>query len=400
LIENEFVTEPVFLKISLYAFGQNSRDQREIEAAYEAGFKNIHVISATGLKELHSDPIWECTEIVLKPFGDTGFRKLLGNISAFINFIKKARALKPKVISGHDIFGLLIGYLSSIGRREQTYLVYDAHEYEMGRFAIKQRNSIIKKLISLVEKFLIKRSSFSIIVNQTILKRMQNDYALNFPYVVVRNIPVNRFIDYQLTNKIRQDWLKKTNLHSEAMLLVYHGIVIPGRGIEMGIRVCSINPKIGLVILGNGNESYINELKEFCELKGVQSRVIFVPAVTGDVLISYIAAGNIGLSLIQPVSLSYYYSLPNKLFEALHAGNPVLGSNFPEIRKVIEEFEVGLTCDPTDVNEVIIALDHFMEPNLMKKLQHNVAMAKKELTWDKEKLTLIEEFKKYRNIIN
>ena len=81
-----------------------------------------------------------------------------------------------------------------------------------------------------------------------------------------------------------------------------------------------------------------------------------------DELIGAISEASVGLALIQPVCLSYRMSLPNKVFEYVAAGLPVLGSDLPAISAVVNEHRIGLLAEPGDVENVAAKLDEMLKP--------------------------------------
>ncbi|MNR18243.1 hypothetical protein D3C85_1349630 [compost metagenome] len=88
--------------------------------------------------------------------------------------------------------------------------------------------------------------------------------------------------------------------------------------------------------------------------------IFYHPAVSPDVLPAYTASADVGLCLIENLCLSYYYCLPNKLFEYLMAGLPVLVSDLQELRRFVQEHPVGqivLQSDSTAIREAVMAMD-------------------------------------------
>lgn len=291
--------------------------------------------------------------------------------------------------------GLFIGYIGSIGRRNKTILIYDAHEYELGRLTAKPRSKLTLKLIGILEKFLIKKSSLSIIVNKSIAEQMQEDYNFNFKHVIARNIPEKQKIDEKLKMRVREKWLKELNLANNAKLILYHGYVREGRGVEVAIKTCAKfkENNIGLIILGYGSEKYIAELEQLAREYKIDHRVIFHDAVSGNVLLSYVAAADIGLVLIEPFSKSYYFALPNKLFENIHAGNPVLASDLPEIRGVVNRHLIGITCDIDNLVDVQNKLGLILQGDNYHRYLKNIEKIKDIYTWEHESETLIDKLK-------
>lgn len=389
--------EPLYLKVSVSSFGENSRDKRELSAAEEAGWENLHVIGPKGLKERHrSGHSWTIEEIDPHPFGDRGIRRRLGRLFSFLHYIMRIRKQKADVISGHDLLGVWLAHLASIGRRKKTRLIYDAHEYELGRFIGKRRNRLTSAIIYRLEKYVLKRCALTILVNPSIHDQMKRDYQLEFPAVIAGNIPVLREPDPEKSRQIRAQWKETMRLNETEPIFIYHGLVGPGRGIEEAVQALSATNRGGLVILGYGMDSYIKTLKDLRRQISKPERILFHEAVSGVELCTYLAAADIGIVLIYPISKSYYYAQPNKLFESIHAGNPVLASDLPEISRVVNTYGIGMLCDiknPEDIQQKWkqLAEDYAKEP-----FPKRLVEAKKTLNWDVEKRALVNALRTLR----
>lgn len=390
----EMNKKSLYLKISAVLFYENSRDERELLAAEKAGWNNIHVIAPKGQESLYSFYGKRCyNEVDLRPLGNCRLVKPIGKMIAFYKYIHIARKLNPDVISGHDLLGLLIAYLSTIGLKQKPKLIYDAHEYEMGRFTGSRRSFLKSKLIFLTEKYLIKKSVLTITVNNSIYEQMKADYNFDFPAVVVRNIPVLRTIDKNRTAYIREEWQNYMDLTSDDKIFIYHGMVSPGRGIEEAIDAVSSTGCGGLVIMGNCDDKYKHKLVSLISKSQNSKRIMFHEAVNGAELIDYLAAADIGVVIIKPVAKSYYYALPNKLFESIHAGNPVIASDLPEIKRIVQKYDVGLICNSGDKEGISREWVSLSEQNLEEVYSHNLETARKRLNWQVESKKLVNALK-------
>ena len=90
-------------------------------------------------------------------------------------------------------------------------------------------------------------------------------------------------------------------------------------------------------------------------------RIHFLGAVNHNELLTYTASADIGLALIENISISYYYALPNKLFEYIMAGVPILSSNLPQMKKVIDDYQVGKYVDPEHENDLVSNLNELIK---------------------------------------
>ncbi len=307
------------------------------------------------------------------------------------SFAIQAKKLNPDIISGHDMLGVFVGWLSNLMRTHKAILVYDSHEFELGRNT--KRSKIQTWLVAHFERFLIKRCTFSIMVNDAIADEVQRIHQLPERPVVVRSTPNLWQIDKQECQNTRKQILSSMKSPRE-VLLMYHGGVIPGRGVETLLEVVAKADFTCAFILGNGHEPYVQSLKSKAEALGVSDRVAFHSAVSIDELWKYVGAVDIGMVTIPAVAMSYYYMLPNKFFENIQSETPVICSNYPAIEPIVKEYNIGLTCDPTDIDAIIACIKKMNEDkSLYQTFKDNLKQAKQHLCWENEKLILINAYK-------
>ena len=172
-------------------------------------------------------------------------------------------------------------------------------------------------------------------------------------------------------------------------LVMYHGAITRDRGIESLLEIVTLNPNVCVVVLGNGEQSYIDGLKtQACEL-GIYSRICFHPAVPIEELWQYVGAADVGMITIPAVVKSYYYMLPNKFFENIQSEVPVICSNFPAIEPIVKKYKIGVTCDPTNVNEINNCVEKMRaDKTFYTQCKKNMKIAKQDLCWENEKKVL------------
>jgi glycosyltransferase involved in cell wall biosynthesis len=151
---------------------------------------------------------------------------------------------------------------------------------------------------------------------------------------------------------------------SDSPVVLYHGSIGPHRGIEQ-LMATLLEPGLEnahLAILGPGplRETYLARANA-PEWGG---RVhVLDPVAPGD-LLSWVASADVGAMPIQPSTLNHYLSTPNKLFECLAAGVPVVTSNFPGMRRIVlhdPAGPLGAVCDPSDVGALARAARSILE---------------------------------------
>lgn len=382
------------LKISPVVWDNASRDKRELSVLQEMGAEVLVFAkgepSDKGRKTTISG--FDVFLYSTKPLGQAGWLGPLNKLVTVIQWSCYVRGYHADILSCHDLPALLIGWISTWfkTRRNKPVLVYDSHEFELGRAT--ERSKITSWAIKCLEGFLIRRCGFSIMVNDSIADEVQRIYKLEMRPVVVRNIPNRWHLDQREIAAARAKLCGQLGLPANTFLVMYHGAIMPQRSIEILLQAVCRNNEIAAVILGNAmTEDYLDELKRKAEELGIKDRVLFHPAVPLDSLYKYVGAVDLSTVLIQAKYRSYYLSLPNKLFESIQCLTPLIVSNFPEMRRVVENYKIGLTVDITDTASIDSAIERMRTDHAFyNQCKQNLIPAKEELCWENEKASLKE----------
>ena len=202
-----------------------------------------------------------------------------------------------------------------------------------------------------------------ITVNDSISDLFEKDYGIR-PNVV-RNIPRG-------TNKIEKVSRNSLGLPGDQFILILQGSGINvHRGAEELVEAMQFVNNAILLFIGGGD--VINVLKKMVNDLKINKKVIFKPRVPYQKLMEYTAVADLGLTLDKSTNLNYKFSLPNKLFDYIQAGVPVLSSPLPEIEKIISKYNVGGFIpdhNPTNIADTI---------NQMLSNQELMSMWKKKL---------------------
>ena len=185
----------------------------------------------------------------------------------------------------------------------------------------------------------------------------------------IRNVPLLENVTTSKSNLLRE----KFNISNDDLIFIYQGIVNAGRGIEIMLDAFKkIEKRKHLVIMGYGPLQDL-VIKE----SAIHSNIHFMPAVKPQEIPLFTSGADVGIFMVENVGLSYYWCLPNKLFEYLYCDLPVIGSNFPEIKKIIETYDCGWTKEPSIDNlEVVVnsieMSDILSKKTRMQELQRNI----------------------------
>jgi glycosyltransferase involved in cell wall biosynthesis len=138
----------------------------------------------------------------------------------------------------------------------------------------------------------------------------------------------------------------KLDLHGRDVIM-HHGVIVAGRGIRPTIAAMAyLPPNVAFVVLGDGE--LVDELAKLASTHQFRNRLYIHPAVPLEEIAAWVSGADVGVVAIEPIGRSYELSTPNKLFECMASGVPVVVSHYPEMRKIVSEAEVGVVCDPSD----------------------------------------------------
>lgn len=251
----------------------------------------------------------------------------------------------------HDLTGLE-AVTPNVDRR--TRIIYDSHELFLERWSAGRLPGFARALLRLRESRLIARCQAVITVNPGLAAELERRYR-PAGMEIVRNCPPRWVPPASRPNRIRE----ALGLSADAPIVLFHGALVPGRGIRTLVRALEAPglEHLHLVLLGYG--SLATAVGEGIEAPGDGSRLHLLPAVPPDELLDWVASADVGAVLIEPLNLNLVLSTPNKLFESIAVGTPVLAADLPEIRRVVADDPdgpLGVLCDPTSPETVSDAL--------------------------------------------
>jgi len=278
---------------------------------------------------------------------------------------------KTDVLLANDLDSLLANFLAS--KIKNKKLVYDSHEYFTEVPELVNRKKTQKIWLS-IEKFILPKIKHSYTVCQSIADIYNQKYGIDMK--VVRNIPICS----------ENNLLKKEN-YSNTKIIIYQGAVNVGRGIELVVKAMQYLDNHVFWIIGGGD--VFDDIKNLISELKLENKVKMFGKLPFDELKKYTQQADIGISLEQNMGLNYYYALPNKLFDYIHSEIPILASPFPEMKRIIDKYDIGeyiLNRNPKDLaKQIAEILQNESKLNLWKQ---NLKTAHNELCWQKEESVL------------
>jgi len=302
----------------------------------------------------------------------TPFHK--GGVLKFLHFNWKVfRFLLDEhveIIHCHDLWVLPAAVILSLLKK--CPLIYDAHEFYSG-LEVFNRNKIRKNIWMTIEYLAIPRVSVLITVSEPLVDLYRKKYHYLKESTVIRNLPKTE----QLPDK------REPLIDTPEPVILFQGHFRPGRGLFNLLEAFSQTEGIHLVMIGGGELE--EELKKIVKSKNLEKRVSFLGYIPTTDLIQTTARADLGIALFEPTSINYTYALPNKFFEYIMAGIPVMASNIDTLKDYIDSYKVGLTVDPSDVPGIRqTILDMIINKNKIIQWRENARKASTELNWESE----------------
>ena len=254
-----------------------------------------------------------------------------------------------EAIWANDLDTLLPAYAVSQWRR--LPLIYDSHEYFTEAAGLTGR-PFQRGVWLAIERRLFPRVKAVITVNESIAEAYRDRYpkAVCGKPLVVRNMPRKSM---ELRNVDERNWREELGIPVDALFLILQGAFLDqDRGVVQAVEALRIQPDWFLVVVGAGAEwDWAN-----CQVEGLGGRLICLPKMPFETLRSLTAAADVGLSLDRGIHGNYWMSLPNKLFDYIHAGIPVVASPMPEVARIVREHEVGVIAEELDAVGIAAAV--------------------------------------------
>jgi glycosyltransferase involved in cell wall biosynthesis len=288
----------------------------------------------------------------------------------------KSIKLKPNIIHCNDTTVLPLGVMLKLFTKSK--LIYDAHELESDRNGLTK---ILSKMTLFVEKILWRYVDALIVVSPSIEKWYKENIGEKYSEIIL-NSPV-------LENNVSSDekvYLRKHfSIDDDSKIFLYVGGLVAGRGLSLIVEAFKRSDiKSSLVFLGYGELS--DDLKKIAD---EHPNIYVHDAVPHEQVVPVAKSADVGLCLIQNVSLSDYYCLPNKLFEYCFAEIPVLASDFPDISETVEKYNLGKCCE-LNTQSIYESIKEFESIAELPKINSDELY---DLSWDAQEEKLIKLYK-------
>ncbi len=303
--------------------------------------------------------------------------KILRHAEWQIRILSRYLAKSVAIVNCHSLATLPLGV--ALKAASGSAVVYDTHELETETASMV---GIRKVLAKMLERLLVKRTAAVITVNKSIAAWYKARYRLANVHVV-RNVPYRpkpgATVPYRLKEAL--------GLHEDQMLFIYQGGLTEDRGLDLLLDTfASLDRRKHIVFMGYGP---LTDL-----VKGYERRhanIHFHPAVSPQALPAYTAGADVGLCMYQNVCLNQYLCLPNKVFEYLIYGLPIVVSDLPEMGRLVDESGGGWKVAVD--GDALCALLSAISWDEVRAKRERVLEYRNTLGWEEEEPALLAAYR-------
>jgi hypothetical protein len=357
-------------QVCLLALANVARDARTINVARTlaaAGIRTTVVSAGEATSEMF-DHI---------PWADPGGRAW----QRWLSYHRFATAQAPQapVYAAMDFWALPTA--ARMARRAGARLLYDAREFTFALGPLAGR-PIRQRIIERVERHYIGKADVVTVSGPLDADIIATHYSLPTRPDVVLNVPP--YADPVATSPLRA----ACGLDASVPLILYQGVVHHGRGLRPIMEAMGIMPDVHLAVIGEGPA--MAELRAASVTMGVEQRVHWLGARSYDELHAWTCGATVGLTLIEPLTESYRYALPNKFYEYMRAHVPQLVTDLPALRVAVGQHPVGmLVPESLTAAQIAEALRQLLVPATYVGFAQQCASFRS-VAWERQAATILD----------
>lgn len=302
--------------------------------------------------------------------------------------VRNARSVAPVADLYHGMAYMGIPIALDLGARHGAKVVYDARDIYLEARNIARMRGSARWLLAAEERRWAHRADRVVTVNRAYAEVMAERLRVPTPLIVM-----NCSYRFDPPEPRERRFHSALGLDSSTRVVLYHGGLFPDRGIEQLVEAIEAVDRVVLVLMGYGVLEA--ELRQAAMEVGLDGRVRFVPPVPPDELHAWVACADVVAMPIQPSTLNHRLTTPNKLFEAMAAGVPLVASDLPGMSAIVRETRCGLLCDPTDPKSIAAALRELLDaPDAVRRAfgQRGLLAAHETYNWEAQAAVLLEEY--------
>jgi glycosyltransferase involved in cell wall biosynthesis len=316
--------------------------------------------------------------------------------NAYVFDFIKSRHKKYDLIYCHDLPTLYPAV--KLKEHYNCKLIYDTHEIfiETINQFFPRKSHFIKAIIFKIIIFLmriighifennaIKKTDLLLTVNSSCLTQIEKKYQFHYGHVVP-NLPEFRLLPS--TKQLRGN----NNISPETFIVLYQGILNEGRYLREIIASANyFNDDMLLVLIGNGQMK--EELMNYTRKNNLTNKVLFISHIPYSDLFTYTADANLGIMFNEHINLSKEYAFANKVTEYMACKLPVLLSDSPEYKRLLNKENIGSIISNYSPKNIALTINKLTKEKEKLTLQgeNGMKLYQEEMHWEKHEPHFLE----------
>lgn len=255
----------------------------------------------------------------------------------------------PDIIHAHDLITLPLGEAAS--KETGAKLIYDAHEYEIYRNPPLPPH--MKKFVKYIEGKGVAQADHFITCGDMTGGELQELYDIKNMDILYNAPRISPLKAYDIKQQLRLD--------EGTPLVIYVGKITEGRGIEEIMDAITRLPNVHYACVGPCDDKSKEKILKAAQKKGISGRFHLVPPVHFDNVVSFIKTADLGIVSVMPVTRSYYYAMPNKLFELGFARVPILINDLAEAAPIVRKYKLGEVYDSENPGNLAYYINYMLK---------------------------------------
>ena len=361
---SNFTHETRILKETKSIVDKNLVDSLDIVAFWKPGLSEYEKLDK-------KRSVWR-VPIRLGVLPQNNFFKGMKFLEFIVKILVRYRNKGVTIVNCHTLSVLPLGVVFKF--LFGSKLIYDAHELETETAG---SHGIRRCLAKFLERVCIDYCDAMVVVSDSISEWYRRKYDLDSVHVI-KNVP------YRYENRMDNfSFLKKIfGIKLDEILFIYQGVLSEQRGVHALLDAFSrADSKKHIVFMGFGPLE--DKIKKYAEL---YPNIHFQPPVNPSNVLCYSASADVGVHLIANTCLNHYYCMPNKVFEYIMSGLPIIVSDFPEMAKIAKGAKCGWTV--SEDKDSILDLIQILTMEEIKAKKINVQKYREQIGWEQEELKL------------
>lgn len=316
---------------------------------------------------------------------------LLSNIDLY-NSINE----KYDVYHCHDTNTWPIGYV--LANRDGAKYICETHEYfpdyVCGEWYQDSFKYKLTKMLVNVRGNYIKYANKIITVSDEMSDKLYKDFSLTEKPVVLYNTRPITYVRQVLQNNVKTVNIirQKYHINDESKILLFQGLVEPTRGLDLAIKLLEYLDNVVLIIAGQDRDNYARYLKDLAIKCGVENKVKFTGFLSSDDLLIYSFYADYVVYFGKNIVENMNITIPNKIFDYIMVGKPIICSNLKSLARLIEKHDIGLVIDfeTDEIYHIAYKIEKFINnKTLIKNIEANIRNIQEIYSWEKQEETLV-----------